>query len=405
MACAHCVDWKVVASAGGLILCRGESFDEIQRDEPLEVVRTPQNVAGRRQKTRRQKSNPPPGTCRCCWTWVPLVVCNPVSKQVRLLPEAMPCAAREGEAWDYVGVQAALIEGSDLSYEVILALRHFVFVYSSKTHKWRGYPCQRPFTFGSSRRVPWDRSAPWTCVGGHLYCADILRSGPGKHVLSLFQVDYKALMWKRRGQFTVRKRYWNVSRLDPASDCICEDMMDAELSFEMLECMGQLYVVIAARADEHLTTELTSAFTIEEYQQWPDIPGLDTYPIQFHILNLKDAFDGDDRKDSDDGRDSFRHRILRMVLPQSPKPPRIVPDNEEGYDRKQEVLSVYENALTEMGQWFSCVARGSKIFIYFYDYLMQFDVVTGESKTGIICEEEKFGIRDTFYFPNAAMAP
>jgi hypothetical protein len=85
--------------------------------------------------------------------------------------------------------------------------------------------------------------------------------------------------------------------------------MDTRLSMEMLECMGDLYVVIAARADEHVRTDYTSAFTVEEYVHGAaDILGLDVYPVQFHILNLKGAaFDDNGRED--DGRDSFRHRI------------------------------------------------------------------------------------------------
>jgi len=167
--------------------------------------------------------------------------------------------------------------------------------------------------------------------------------------------------------------------------------MNGIWSVELVQCMGKLYAVIPTRVNEHLTTEFTSVRTLVELS-CDHFAGLEVLPIQFHILRLHWE---------ENQNDGFAHRIQRILIP-------LTLDDVES--RREKLLerfqNVYGQKLADLSQnMFWCAAQGSVIFMACEDYLMQYDVVSGESKTGIFRHWWMKTVPHQTYKPNRLLLP
>lgn len=423
--------YHILASAGGLILLV-KLFSK--RPEPIQpVVQTVPAVVVAGRRRGRPKLRPPQGDrsdqsgassssgssssiprdeiCPICLTWETLLVFNPATSERRMLPRPS-CANVEFASWDYsAGVQADMVAHGDQSYEVILTFTTFICIYKSSSKTWRVSRFPRPAPWGrdvegrvvDNHGIPWGWVSPRAFVGGRLYFADVI---PGarhaKYTLRTFEIDQETGTWTLHNSWSLRKRHWDFLSTGTL-DSIGREL-DGIRYLGLVDCLGEMYAVVPVRLNEHLTTDFTDVRTLEELLQEP-VQGFDYMPFQFHIVRLQQG--GDDEH----GNSSFGHRVLRILLPQTASPihdpnQEIQSDPKLEFDlRRQVLLKTFDDHRPNRANWFGCAAQGTVIFVACMGYLLEYDVVSGKSKTRLMRGMSLMSVPHMLYSPNVHIKP
>lgn len=307
--------------------------------------------------------------------WNPLIVTNPLTKQFRILPVADCLESLDDVGLDYFGVQAnLLVDEKTNCYKLILISREFVCSYVSTSNTWRCAKFPQPgHEWGYRLDRPWGYLTPRAVVNGRLFLAhlevesyhmpvfwrdEVIR---GSGVVILFEIDDEAGSWK------IHNRY-NLRNLFPQPDD--QGFRDCSYALEIVQCKGSVYAVIPAAFVEAGAGSCNRHGQHRKHCQF--------LPLQFHVLQLQK-----------DGVAVVCGRV-RVELPCTA---------EESIDRSR---SLHEKTRLDWGpgagradrNWFWCTARGTVIWVSWEDYLVQFDVESGESKTEILPDQRFAGVRD-----------
>jgi len=109
-------------------------------------------------------------------------------------------------------------------------------------------------------------------------------------------------------------------------------------------------------------------------------------PIQFHILQLQ-------------GVSTIAHGVLRIQIPCTEV------DSMAHHKANFVRISKQCFSMSLCRNWFRCTGRGSVIWVTTEDYLLQYDIISGQSKTCIIANLSENAAGVSFYRPSFHMNP
>lgn len=373
----------VKASSGGLLL--------------LQEV-----TALRRLEGSRNISNKHNIVCEHSAAWPDLTVINPLMQQSQVLPNY---ERPQLERWMYCKPQLLMmVDEIANSYKVLFyrclktdrSPMQQLIVYDSKSMKWENVDLIHPPilpAFGC-----WTDRGNYTvytslCARGQLYLADIRKptaiDSVNGHVTSgvvrLFQVDMETGQQILHSEFPICKLHKQAVKVLEPNYCpfVSSHMLR---NLELVECMEHLYAVIPARLDEFLYQPNRFRENMWENE---DTMGSTFMPLQFYIFQLE----------GDVGVEG--HGVVRIQLLTTRK-------NCQHLLRRRALLSnmwiTHHERPSPDRNWFACTSRGSVIWVTVADYLLQYNILSGESKTemlptniqpelpGQIQMEEKVGV-------------
>lgn len=360
----HRVCTDIIASSGGLLLI-------IQREPAVALRLELQSRLNSRKPwgMRHISDSTSSSTSQSMESWKPLLVCNPLTKECKELPAA-DSGVLGFSSWDYHGVQVHMVvEDEANSYRVVLTFRSCVCVYTSSSNSWACLRFPQPGQWGYCN-MAWGYVCASAYVRGRLYFADIVSSLGPRVSLRVFEIDEEAGGWRLHNRYDLQFQPWNQSLVQRFSDFGLQMDLETPIhwNLELVECMGQMFAVIPTGLDDSLSLEATG--TISGALMVPnwvarnaDLEYMDM-PLQFHILLLQ-------------GGACSAHGVLRIQIPST---------TGNIQHRRQSLLEKTRlwNRELNFRNWFRCTARGSSIWLSCEDYLLEYDVVSHQSKTQII---------------------
>ena len=158
----------------------------------------------------------------------------------------------------------------------------------------------------------------------------------------------------------------------------------------LVECMGDLYAIVPARLDEILQDQRANGRHDDcdsclQLQRLKYInKGVELMPLMFHIFQMQQGA-------------IVSHGRLRMEIPQAREDIRF---------RRQYLLQLTTQDYQPLKNWFSCTAVGSVLWVAVeHDYVLQYDVVSKESRTQIISLNQDDDHLGFAYRPSFHMKP
>lgn len=303
--------------------------------------------------------------------WKPLVVTNPVTREWRLLP-APDCATLGLSSWNYDTFQLYMIADDKTTYKVIIIHKGSLCVYKSTTNAWRSHILSAELPFGVRYRTRIKYYGPSSAVvNGRIGFAQLEYDDDAEPKYEV-RTNLNLLT---RGQVRVYEVDDEAGRSKPCVQYKLQDYFPSDLyrryrdygfrigSYQVgiVECMGCMHALIPAWLDISKSID-------EEFRQFHELAGptclrYTDYGIQklrFYILRLEGSV----------GR-PFGTLLIEDGRSNN---------NNMDYHLQNPPL----NARSCSPYSYRCVARGSVIWVTLDDYMLQYDVLSGRSKTEIL---------------------